>query len=415
MINKIKEKSKELALNSTAYGIPNIFRSENSFNKIFWIFFTIVSTAASSYYISADISGFLDYEVVTVFRKNYEQPVEFPTVTFCSYLLNYFDRKNLTQLIIQTDINYDLSMNFSLNDHFEQFQSTHYGKCFRFNSGKNLDGISIPIKNSTLGGYDDAFHLKMLAPNGLIIWIHNKSTRPKVENYNKHSDIPIFISTKMRNFLVIDKIIESKLGEPYNQCLQNVFTDFDGNKTILDYFNSMNEQYTQVKCFELCFDLDYIETNPCNCTNASLDNVWNNCWLIDEKKVLNSCTFKNRAEFHKKNLKEKCSKYCPLECDSISFEVTPNIFTGSNVDNETIELYVFYRNLRFVTIEERPKTIWKDLIANVGGYFGLFVGISFVTLFEITEVIIESVFILCTKKNRISSVTLVSNQNFGFK
>jgi len=348
MKNNIKEIIEELALSSTAYGVSNIFKRRDLFNKIFWIFFTLIATASALYYIFADISQFLQYEVVTVIKKNYEQPVEFPAVTFCSYLLKYFDEKNLTDLIIQTDFNSDLSINSKLNDHFEQFQSIHYGRCFRFNSGKSLEGKSIPIKQSVIGGYDNAFHLKMRAPNGLIVWIHNKSAPPKVENYNKHSDVPIFVSTHMRSFLVIDKIIELKLGDPYNNCLQDVFTEFNENKTILDYIASLNE---------------------------------------GEKKILTSCTFKNRVDFHNKNIKEICSKYCPLECDSISYEVTSNTFTGSNVSNETIEFYAFYRNLRFLTITEMPKMSWTDLIANVGGYFGLFVGISFVTLFEIAELI----------------------------
>jgi len=365
-IKEIINTSKDLALNSTAYGISNILRSEKLFNKLFWIFYMLISSAAAAYYIFENISSYLEYEVVTIIKQEYKQPTEFPTVTFCSFEPKYFDGKNITQELDPTYFNYDYSIGKNFKDHFEQFESTYYGRCFRFNSGKKLNGESIPIKNSSIGGFDDSFRIGIKAPYGLVVWIHNQTAPPKIEYFSKYS---------------------VKLGDPYNNCLQDVFTEFNENKTILDYIASLNEQYTQVKCFELCFDLNYIETNPCNCTNATIGQVWNNCWIIGEKKILTSCTFKNRVDFHNKNIKEICSKYCPLECDSISYEVTPNTFTTKEVSNETVEMFAFYRSLRFLTITEKPKISWTDLIANVGGYFGLFVGISFVTLFEIAELI----------------------------
>jgi hypothetical protein len=36
----------------------------------------------------------------------------------------------------------------------------------------------------------------------------------------------------------------------------------------------------------------------------------------------------------------------------------------------------------------------SDFISNIGGVFGLFVGASFVSLFEIAEILIEMAFIL---------------------
>jgi len=41
---KINEAIRELALVSTAYGIPNIFRSEHLFNKTLWLTFLISLT-----------------------------------------------------------------------------------------------------------------------------------------------------------------------------------------------------------------------------------------------------------------------------------------------------------------------------------------------------------------------------------
>ena len=401
-LKEIKEKCKNLASVSTAYGISKIFNSETIFIKIYWLCFILISSCGASYYIFSDIAQYLNYEVVSLVKYQYEQPTEFPTVTFCSYSKKYFDNKNISQLIISTHLNYDFSLINSLEDDFESFLSESYGKCFRFNSGKNLKGNPIPIKNSTLGGYDDSFRLEIKAPTGLIVWIHNRTAPPRVENYNKFSHIPIFVSPEIRSFLVIDKILNFKLDMPFNKCFKNVTTEFDKNKTIIDYLNSMNETYSQIKCFELCFELKYIESNMCNCKNTKLGSVWIDCWLRNEESNKTSCTITNRFGFHKENLEEICSEYCPLECDSVSFTVgVNNLKVLNDVKNETVLLFAFYRSLQFTWITEQPKMKLEDLISNVGGYLGLFVGLSFVSLFEVAELIVELVF-MCKNSNRVN-------------
>ena len=35
-----------------------------------------------------------------------------------------------------------------MQNHFESYTDTAYGKCYRFNSGKNISNQSIPIKTS---------------------------------------------------------------------------------------------------------------------------------------------------------------------------------------------------------------------------------------------------------------------------
>ena len=55
---------------------------------------------------------------------------------------------------------------------------------------------------------------------------------------------------------------------------------------------------------------------------------------------------------------------------------------------------IYYQSLKYTSIIQLPKTKPKQLVSNLGGYLGLFVGLSFVSLFEIVEIIFEIVFIL---------------------
>ena len=119
----------------------------------------------------------------------------------------------------------------------------------------------------------------------------------------------------------MDKIEDQKLPEPYNACLKEV-SSFKRNHTIIDYILSINQTYKQKNCQELCFDFFFIKENPCSCSNASLGNVWKDCFIKKEAKDKTGCTFLYRTEFYKNNWAEKCSQYCPLECNSVSYSVT---------------------------------------------------------------------------------------------
>lgn len=177
MKNTIKKEIKELALYSTAYGVPNLFRSKEETKKIFWLCFLLISSGVSTYYIYIAIFNYLEYDVVTIVKSEYDQPTPFPTITFCNRVNDYFKDYKPSQFIANISrFGYDFDVGTNPDNHFEAFISEDFGKCFRFNSGKNLSNHSIPIKNSTIGGRDDCFLLQ-LDPKfsfSFTIWIHER-------------------------------------------------------------------------------------------------------------------------------------------------------------------------------------------------------------------------------------------------
>ena len=371
---------------STAYGLPNFIRSKRMFNRIFWLLFIIMSTGVSSYYVYAEIMEYFNYDLITIAKQKYDQPAQFPTVTFCAKNGFY---QNLSQLMSkEIRFGYDYSIGTEPANHFEPFFNQDYGNCFRFNSGKNMTGHSIPIKNSTIGGRDDSFLLRVNSKHTLIVWIHDRKSPPKIQSRNNH-DSPVFVSNNTKTYLIIDKTVDEKLPEPYNRCFKNV-TVFKGNKTIIDFILNSGESYSQVKCLELCFDLNYIEKNPCNCVNTSLGRVWQDCFFRQEKRARTSCTYTYKSQFYTNTLIQKCAEYCPLECDSTYYSVTAS---GYATNDNLTTLQVFYRSLKYSYMTQQAKMHVFDIISNIGGTLGLFVGMSFVTLFEITEIFIESAYL----------------------
>ena len=91
----IKQKLKEFGLVSTVYGIPNLLRSTRSFHKILWTCFIIISTTICCWLVYDTVLNFLDYKVVTLVHSVYEQPTQYPTISFCSYSskLSFKDKK----------------------------------------------------------------------------------------------------------------------------------------------------------------------------------------------------------------------------------------------------------------------------------------------------------------------------------
>ena len=108
----------------------------------------MLSMTAAAYYVFNDLADYYNYEVVTTIKTEYDQPRQFPTVSFCSYEPHLYDIN--FQIKKKTSIfSNDESVSVDPDNHYESFFTLLYGKFFRFNSGKNLKNHRIPIKNST--------------------------------------------------------------------------------------------------------------------------------------------------------------------------------------------------------------------------------------------------------------------------
>ena len=69
-----------------------------------------------------------------------------------------------------------------------------------------------------------------------------------------------------------------------------------------------------------------------------------------------------------------------LGVDEITMEVIQKSF---------LTLHIHYSELEYTLISEQPSLSAIDLIANIGGSLGLFIGISLLSFLEIVEILIE--------------------------
>ncbi len=174
--------------------------------------------------------------------------------------------------------------------------------------------------------------------------------------------------------------------------------------------NSNNSHYKRDHCFTLYYKRG--QTKTCKC---SIPTEWEiagleSCRLSKFTQCLrNEYTRIIKEEFSSKVLKE-----CPAECDSLDYRKsvtigdfgTPteinSLLNGSaylrertanktwdEIRNSLLFLRVFFNELKYTKVTQIPKINVADLVAAIGGTMDLFLGMSFISSFEIVILLFE--------------------------
>lgn len=428
-----KETIHEILSSSSVHGVPNLTNTKHILIKIMWICFMLTSGSACVYFVIQSITTYLQYNPVSELEIKNEQYSEFPTISFCSSAGGFGRDSNYNGLrdsMISCTFNADASCLNNYEQFFESYIDPLYGYCYRFNSGTDLFGNHIDIQNSTFSGIQYGFQLelKLYSPydyTQLIIRIHNK-TQSLVSLNNEET----YISSGSASYIAVARTFYELLEEPYNSCLKNL-GQFTGDQTIINYIKNMNRSYTQKECYRLCGNLLYNQTNKCNCYSNSLDSTQFDCLYKASSLNLLDCTFNYYKQFTQNSF-NLCENYCPLECDSISYAVTFNSiydypYAGSifgatdqtfseqfasydDLKKTFFSISIFYPDLNYLLVRQDPKILLIDLIPNIGGTIGLFLGTSFLSFIEILEILSVILFYIIPDTMFHSNKVKVSNK-----
>jgi len=395
-----KNSVKNQFLNSSLQFFTKPIKTERVILKLVWLILLIISVISNLYYVILNLIDYYNYDLTTSIYTIPELQSEFPTISFCDDNDKFFD-----MTLINLTINYkDLKSEWK--NHIEQYNDSVYGNCYRFNSGRNMLNESIPIKYLKKSGFYDGliFEIKSNSKidySQLLIFIHNHTqTLPTIHNRG------VWITPGSENYFVINRVYDEKLGQPYNNCFKNV-SKSSFNKTIIDYMKSINYKYTQKECIQSCRSLKSMEKNNCNC---SIDNISERFRVkcIDQATDINikNCSRNFLADF---NVEDCTTSYCPLECDSFSYDIqirSQTIVASGNlsayfdssfksfdeVSKSYYGIYVYFDDLKYTHIKQHPKMEIFGLISNIGGTFSLFLGLSFFSFFEVFEILAEIMF-----------------------
>jgi len=413
-IKKIKQKISSILEVSSFHGLPNIVRAKKAIIIIMWIIVTFLSTCAGAYFIIDDIIDFFKYNTVTTLQEVCEQQSQFPTISICGYpSLNM----SIDKLFLR--VRFDRIDETNLSKIFEEFNDNVYGKCFRYNSGRNLYNETYDFLNATKSGKPNNLKMNFFLDipdsydySEILFFIHNHSSLPYDMDNGGY-----YLKAGSWNYFEIEREFYSFLGEPYNDCLKDI-SSFTLNKTLIDFIIKSNRIYSQDYCYNLCSYLYALEESNCSC-NSNLTNFDIDCLRINMdifESQTKKCISAYLKDFRKQSQYEKCPQYCPLECDSMNYiintyneqlPVTGNISlraksdvglfnfsTYEEVNKHFIVLYIYYKNLNYKFISQNPKTEMFNFISNIGGLLGVFLGISFLSFIEIFEITYEIINIL---------------------
>lgn len=131
---------------------------------------------------------------------------------------------------------------------------------------------------------------------------------------------------------------------------------------------------------------------------------------------------------HTVDINKICLPNCPLECDKIDYEIfnshselNENLFDDyrndlyyrkfsnnmilnqPNASKDMVYVNIYFLNSQFTRITQLPKREYFDLISSIGGIIGIFMGISFLSFFELVEFVLEILIMFFSLNNKVNN------------
>lgn len=352
---------------STAMGLPKSFQSKSKIIRIIWFFLFLGAFTVTFYYVSYNLDVYNQNNVNTLIelaRNNENLLLEFPSVSICLISSNRNISFNLSDILDYCQ--FGLDEHCDENDFITYFD-LNYGKCFRFNAVKNQTNLGVSNGLKLLINTENTTLI-----NGFQLVIHNKTEFP---NSNQ------CISAASNGFVTnigISKQTETKPGQPFNMCED----DFSANKSsLIDYFLEKNLTYRQNDCFYFIF-LKYFGLK-CSIEGKYLEVIQN--YFLNYTYDTNVCYHEALKQFSIDYNDSFNTSVCPLECSTSRF--IPSVYYYKLMNESISEINIYYNNYPLIVISQTPEYSITDLIANVGGTSGLFLGASLITPLELIEII----------------------------
>ena len=403
---KIIIKVKDVLLSSTSHGLPNVLRTPRKSIKCMWLLLFLIFSSIGSYMVYKTISNYLEYEIVTKIEYIRENPIEFPAVT----IRNLRNSKNVVKL---KDLIVFCIFDNKICDENDFETSVNSLGFYSYKLKRKISNLPGPEYGLSLGLHLGNDTSGSLALDGLQVVVHNHFSFPGFYigyGINGHSVAPGYATN-----LEIKRIHTNKLNVPSSFCLKDITSLNSFDSDLYRYMiTSTNFTYNQKDCFN--YHLGREMNKYLNITNK-IDH-----WMTVISKKSHS---KVLIKLMEQNFKGNSTLECPLECDSVRYDVSISfskiILEGyknylkendllsflnpkfklltENDSKNLAAINIFYNDLEYTRISQLPKMDFFDLISNIGGNLGLFIGISFLSFAEIIELFIETFYILF-EKNR---------------
>jgi hypothetical protein len=298
---------------------------------------------------------------------------------------------------------------------FSYFFDSFYGNCFTFNSGFKANGSTASYIKAAVPGPIYGLSLTIflgdpvlqslyqLYGNGIAIVVHNQTGYPSFGSRR------ILASAGMETDISINRNFVSKLGGNYGSCLQDISNNSSYVSTS-EYFNyivnTMKVMYDQSLCYLICFQDKVIQ--GCSCSVGILPdyNGVPACRAFTDMFCMQAIA----TSFNTAGVSDSCNSKCPAACSYIEYSTRassvsyPNEYyklllmnhsriiasniSYANLDKSFLKVNIFYETMSFTQTTENAALTFETFISNIGGIFGLFIGISLLSFLEIIDLFV---------------------------
>lgn len=415
-IEPAKTKAKNLIISSSIHGLSNSLRSDTKYSKFFWLILFLASSSIAIKTVIENVQQFLDYEVITKIDIVDEFKSRFPAVTF--YNLNAPTANfSLNDIMIDCYFNNEICNETDFDKVVDKFGFISYRLKPKevYFAGK-LYGLDVILFNKK------SLNKNERRTNGFEIVVHNYSFDPGY--YSGYSNDAMNISPGLATNLIVNRVFSYKLSKPYNNCFKENETDDLYQSDLLKYIlNSQKYSYRQKECIDYCISQEFISHFNVSIPLDSFTNVF--LTLIKKYNITQNSLKIFYYDLIKSKINDICVEKCPIECDSIKYEITTSIskfpnedyanvlmrnekikslfpsnhtITFNDLENNLIYFRVYFRDLKYTKIFQLPKATLFEFVSSLGGVLGLFIGVSFLSFAELFEILFEVLLILFNLK-----------------
>ena len=226
-------------------------------------------------------------------------------------------------------------------------------------------------------------YLASSAGIGLNVIIHEPFSSPRI------NEEAIAITPGFEVRIGLEKHVIKDLPKPYSEvdCIRE--TDLGNYQFQSESSHTTFSKYTFENCMLDC-KLHY-SIDQCNCHLNDSDNAGDACTLDDyytciyerENNHYKQCTCKNPCQRTKYS-----HKISMLELATPHYASVHGNITADEIKQNRISLKIYYPSLHYTVTEQVEAFTFDELMSNLGGQLGLFLGVSIITLIELLEAVL---------------------------
>ena len=393
-IKKVHIKKEQYIQTSTIHGVSKIF-TEYRLESCFWLWVVLIGVSLSVFGTSTLISKYYRYEIYTSVSSRITNNNFFPSVTFCDYdlmLNDYYAYCGVgkDESIVHPDIpcasivmkspevknNLNSTSEWSNGifhvkscttwgnkncemDAYFKSLSKHNNTCFTWNYNGDL--------YDAYGHAEIIFQLNLTSGkkfSKMIAVVHD----PEITELQMM--FPTFLEPSKTYQLKVRKTEINRLKYPFpSNCTDGKPHDiFPGKYTRVSCMDSIN----YINMLKHCGDtLDYVKRY-----------LPENLFRMYRRNVTSSDAWDCMSNFSHRTISS--TDDCPVPCKEIELYT---LSTFHNIQKENNSLYTVeiqhHRFDSYKVIQEKQLYTWDQIAGEVGGFLGLIIGVSFVSVVEL--------------------------------